>query len=142
MNILNNTVTEETTIVTFDEWAKEMSDKHENLVDDYTGARISLEAAKFLEPLIAGYMTGPVGIYKGTSIAAITVSVPDINQFKTECLQMIQDGKEIILCMPIWYPNWWQFTDLDQKTFEHIVLETPRLIDGKWKIRFAVFEKA
>ena len=150
MNMLNNIVTEETTIMTFDEWAKEMSDKYKNLsgvcgacgVDEHTGARLSLAAAKFLEPLVAGYMTGPVGIYKGTGIAAKTVSGPDINQFKTECLQMIQDGKEIILYMPVWYPGWWQFTDLDQTTFEHTVLETPRLIGGTWRIRFAVFEKA
>jgi hypothetical protein len=143
MNMLNNAVTEETTIVTFDEWAKEMSDKYKNLfVDDYSGARVSLEAAKFLEPLVAGYMTAPTAIYKGTAIAAKTVAGPNINEFKTECLQMIQDGKEIVLYMPIWHPDWWQFTDLDQTTFEHNILDTAKFVEGKWKIRFAVFEKA
>ncbi len=85
MNILNNTVTEETTIVTFDEWAKEMSDKYKNTyMDAYNGTRLSLEAAKFLEPLVAGYMTVPAVIYKGTSIVSKTVKVRDINEFKTE----------------------------------------------------------
>jgi hypothetical protein len=140
--MLDNTVTEDT-IVPFDEWAKEISDKYKNLyMDEYTGARVSLQAAKFLEPLVAGFMTAPVGIYKGTPIAAKTVSGHDINEFKTECLQMIQDGKEIILYMPIWYPNFQTFIEIDQKTFEPVELDTPRLVDGKWKIRFAVFEKA
>ena len=120
------------------EWAKVMSD--DKCPATYAHAWIPIHAGEYLEPVLTGFMTGPVGIYNSKPLEAKTVAITDITAFREEVAKWMAEGKKVFLYMPIWYPGQHVFKKLNPETFEPVDCDPPEWIEGQWKIRFAVLE--
>lgn len=136
-NTLETIKITDTTVGLFD-WAKVMAETTIPAAEFH--AWVPVHAGEYLEPVLTGFMTGPVGVYNGRSLEARTVVVNDIVSFREKVAKWMTEGKKVFLYMPIWYPSQHVFKKLDPVTFDPVECDPPEWIEGRWKIRFAVLE--
>ena len=127
----------DTTVGLFD-WAKIMADDKSPAV--YAHAWIPIHAGEYLEPVLTGFMTGPVGVYNSKPLEAKTYAVADITKFREELAAWMVEGKKVFLYMPIWYPGQYVFKKLNPLTFDPVDCDPPEWIEGQWKMRLAILE--
>ena len=101
---------------------------------------VPVHAGKYFEPVVTGYMTGPVGFHYGKAMEARTITTTDIVEFRDQCGAWIAEGKQVFFYMAIWYPSQHVFFKADPTTYEPVECDPPVFIEGKWKIRYALLE--
>ncbi len=137
-NQLADNMTQNTnTTVTFEEWKHSIAAIK---LDGHQLQTIRQDAAWYLIPVLAGFMTAPVGMFNNQTIVAKSVKVDDIVEFRAELAEMVAAGKQILLYMPIWVPANVVFDKIDPATFNVIHCDPPEKTEAYWKIRFAEVE--
>jgi hypothetical protein len=101
---------------------------------------VPVHAGKYLEPVLTGYMTAPVGVHYGKPMEARTITTEDLVEFRQQCASWIAEGKLVFLYMAIWYPSQHVFYKADPATYEPVECDPPVFIEGKWKIRYALLD--
>lgn len=86
----------EDTTVSMNEWIRSIQTP---ILD--SSMTVYVEAGVCLQDYIDGWMTGPVGIYKGRSITAESKAVSSIDEFR-EFLQGLPETTRFIMYMPIY----------------------------------------
>ena len=121
--------------INFDEWIENKSKQedtfHANWTRDIDGLRYLDHKCNF-----SGFMTGPVGSWKGQDFHAITRNIDSIDEFVFHCEDLIGD-KNIFLYDLYYTVGMPKYFEIDPNTFEPVfldrVIEFPRT---GWKVRF------
>lgn len=100
-------------------------------------AAYDFNGVDFLSPIIESYMTAPVSVYKGKHLEARTVVFDDI---QATLDTFASNNERIVMYMLIWVPSMPIYSELDEETFTLKPLDTPRIKQGSWKMRFAKVE--
>lgn len=122
------------TTLTFDQWLENV-EKMQQLLSSAQNTFLDIPSAKYLETVVAGFMSMPVGVYQGQTLTCRTIQATDISEFRTYVANL---GKPVILYQTLWCPSWPQFVRGNPETFEPIVLDTPIISKSFWRMRFAV----
>ena len=122
------------TTLTWEEWLERVDDMNtKSAMNDHS--YIDVPSAKYLEPVIAGFMGAPVAIYQDKPVCAKTARVNDISEFRTYVANL---GKPVILYQTIWCPAWPAFVTMNPMTFEPEAMDPPMITESFWKMRFAI----
>lgn len=126
------------TILSWEEWLERVEDMNtgELAITD-TRSYVDVPSAKYLEPVVAGFMGSPVSIYQSLPVCAKTMKVTDISEFRTYIATL---GKPVILNQPIWCHSWPAFVTMNPETFEPVAMDPPMITEPFWKMRFAIVE--
>ena len=123
-------------VVNLREWAENLDSMQESLPYETYHAWIPVHCAQYLEPVLTGYMTGPVGFYDGQPLSARSVKVDNIEEFRATLAGI---GKPVFLYTPIWIPSQYVFKTINESG-DVVDCDPPQYIEGFWKIRYAVAE--
>lgn len=129
----------EDTIINYDEWVK-----HQSTVKTLATMPeiIDLPAAEYLKECFAGYMTGPVGLFKGVPLTAKSKIFQNDSNGILEAKKYLNDHKEVddlFLYQILFIPSVLQIRIFDKDTLEFKTLSTPVMSKSGWKIRYAAF---
>lgn len=86
-----------------------------------------------------GFMTGPVGVFYGIPVEARTRALTNPIEFVDYCNSTTN---QIFLYDLTYITNGPQYFAVDEKTFEPIILDVPRISTefGKWRVRYGELE--
>ena len=136
----SNEIIEDTTL-TFDQWLGNV-EKMQRLLPSAHNTFLDIPSVKYLESVVAGFMSMPVGVYQGQILTCKTVKCTDISEFRTYVANL---GKPVILYQALWCPKWPLFHGPHSETFEPVEYDPPRFVsalmpseDNHWRIRFAI----
>jgi hypothetical protein len=122
------------TTLTWEQWLERVEDMNtKSTMADRS--YIDIPSAKYLEPVVAGFMGAPVAVYQGQPVMARTRKVDDISEFRTYIATL---GKPVILYQTIWCSAWPAFVAMNPDTFEPVAMDPPMITESFWKIRFAI----
>ena len=132
------TVTEDINI-TLDpvEWYRKIVDNRKNN-NSPPHSFIPDGVVNYLAPLFRGYMLGPVGSYGSVPLTAKTEITKDIEEFRQKIAGL---DKPAFLYMPLYVPTQPLFRKVDEKG-DFVELDPPELLEGGWRIRYAVVGEA
>ncbi len=122
------------TTLTFDQWLENV-EKMQQLLPAAQNTFLDIPSVKYLETVVAGFMSMPVGVYQDQILACKTVKCTDISEFRTEVANL---GKPVILYQALWCPSWPLFHVANPETFEPVVMDPPMIAESFWKMRFAI----
>ena len=122
------------TTLTFDQWLENV-EKMQKLLPSENNTFLDVPSVKYLEPVVAGFLSMPVGVYQGQVLTCRTIKSTDISEFRTYVANL---GKPVILYQALWCPSWPLFLVANPETFEPVVMDPPMISDPYWKMRFAV----
>lgn len=136
MNTINNI-----NVVDYDSW-KEWAASNDSIKQLYGAAAIiDTNSADFLRNCFTGYMTVPVAMFKGITLAAKTIkvegtvdSIIEVKKF----FEGLQTNTDIFLYQIIFFPSFVTYKQVDMQTFETITLDPPVMSTPYWNIRYAV----
>ena len=127
----------ENTTINYDEWVKYQS----NIKTLATAPElIDLTAAEYLKEYFAGYMTGPVGLFKGVPILAKSKIFNNDLDGILEVKKYLNEHKEsddLFLYQILFIPSMLQTRVFDENTLEIKTFSNPVMSKSKWKIRYA-----
>ena len=88
----------------------------------------------YLGPVFKGFMLGPTAVFNNHSLAAKTEIVKDLEEFRTKISNL---DTPAFLYMPLYIPSQPLFRKVDEQG-EFVELDPPEMIEGAWRIRYAV----
>ena len=129
------------TTLTFDQWLENV-EKMQQLLSSAQNTFLDIPSAKYLETVVAGFMSMPVGVYQGQTLTCKTMKCDDISEARSYFANL---GKPVILYQTLWCPSWPLFHGHHQETFEPVDFDPPLFTSAciptesqHWRIRFAV----
>lgn len=115
------------------EWYRLVADQRMNL-NSPPYSFIPDGVVNFLAPVFRGFMLAPVARYAGEPIVAKTEVIKDIEIFREKVANL---GSPAFLYMPLYIPDQPLFRKVDQQG-TIVDLDPPEILEGGWKIRYAV----
>lgn len=99
-----------------------------------------IQTAHFLKDSVTGFMESPVGLYRGKPITVksrkIDVSVDSLLKLKDYLYNLNKDNP-VFLHRVSYNPSFMMYKTLDENTLEYVDLDTPKLSEAFWIIRYA-----
>lgn len=121
-------------VKSFDEWYDKVFDIQNSHL--YFPEIIDQKGIEYLSksPGMKGFMTGPVAVFEGKTLTAVTRKVLDISEFR----DYIAD-KSIFLYNVIFYPNFPVYEEIDQSTFIPTYIDKPYISSEPpfWLIKYS-----
>lgn len=121
-------------VKSFDEWYDKVFDIQNSHL--YFPEIIDQKGIEYLSksPGMKGFMTGPVAVFEGKTLTAVTRKVLDISEFR----DYIAD-KSIFLYNVIFYPNFPVYAEIDQSTFIPTYIDKPYISSEPpfWLIKYS-----
>ena len=129
------------TTVEFDEWLDYANGEGTKMWQNTgTSAFFDIATARYLKDCFAGFVTAPVSSFKGVVLEsksrAIGGTIDELIAAKSY-LEELSKKNELFLYQIVFLPAQPTYHKLDPETFEPSPLETPKMSNAAWKIRYA-----
>lgn len=126
---VENMGTDADTVVDYDSWLAHMKDTTDASHDIYCH---DFDGVKYLAPITAGYLTAPVGIYKGKPVQAFTVMFSDIEEARS----LLAAKGNILVYMLLFHTSRPVYQTVNMETLLPVAV-TPYISQSTgWKLRY------